>query len=373
MKDLDRTPAPPPRIVAQIGAPSLGGVVRLLAIVVACAGGLYMLYLTRDVIKLIVIATFTAIALAPVVDAVQRTRLPRPWAIAVVYVAAALAVAGIGGLVAPNVGSQVSGLTRTAQRTVVDLRNNATFRRYDNRYHVTQKARAQLKALPSRLTDETGPLRDITIGALGFVSDLVAVLSIAFLVLLHGDRYARAAISALPSPQARRWQRLAPQIYRAVSGYVLGNLAISAIAGTGAWIALTALGVPFALPLALVMAFLDLIPMVGATLGAIIIALAALVVSPAAALLWLLYSVVYQQIENYVIQPLVYRRSVQVSPLSTIIAVLVGGTLLGLLGALLAIPAAAIVQLVAADVRGVPAGVGAPVVEPLTGSARGQT
>jgi predicted PurR-regulated permease PerM len=307
------------------------------------------------------------------VDAVQRTRLPRPWAIAVVYVAAALAVAGIGGLVAPNVGSQVSGLTRTAQRTVVDLRNNATFRRYDNRYHVTQKARAQLKALPSRLTDETGPLRDITIGALGFVSDLVAVLSIAFLVLLHGDRYARAAISALPSPQARRWQRLAPQIYRAVSGYVLGNLAISAIAGTGAWIALTALGVPFALPLALVMAFLDLIPMVGATLGAIIIALAALVVSPAAALLWLLYSVVYQQIENYVIQPLVYRRSVQVSPLSTIIAVLVGGTLLGLLGALLAIPAAAIVQLVAADVRGVPAGVGAPVVEPLTGSARGQT
>jgi predicted PurR-regulated permease PerM len=118
-----------------------------------------------------------------------------------------------------------------------------------------------------------------------------------------------------------------------------------------AWIAMTALGIPFAVPLALVIAFLDLIPMVGATLGAAVVALAALLVSPLAAVLWLAYAIAYQQGENYLIQPVVYRRTVHVSALGTIVAVLIGGTLLGLLGALLAIPAAATVSLVVQDLR----------------------
>jgi predicted PurR-regulated permease PerM len=114
---------------------------------------------------------------------------------------------------------------------------------------------------------------------------------------------------------------------------------------------MTVLGIPFAFPLALAVAFFDLIPMVGATLGSILVGLVALLVSPLTAVLWLLFSLLYQQLENYVIQPVVYRRVVQVSALGTIIAILVGGTLLGLLGVLLAIPAAAAIQLVVADRR----------------------
>jgi predicted PurR-regulated permease PerM len=234
---------------------------------------------------------------------------------------------------------------------VGDLRANPTLRRYDDRYHVIGPIERQLRRLPGRVAQAAGPLRDVTVGAAGFVSNLVAVLSIAFLLMLHGERYTRAALSLLAPDRAARWRRLTPQIYRAVSGYVIGNLEISAIAGGCAWVAMTVLGVPFAAPLAIVIGFFDLLPMIGATLGAIIVALAALLVSPLTAVLWLVYVFVYQQAENYLIQPLVYRRALQVGPLVTIVAVLVGATLLGLLGVLLAIPTAAAIQLIVQDLR----------------------
>jgi predicted PurR-regulated permease PerM len=349
--DLEET-SPPLQIVARLRPPSPRGVTRLVAILAANAVALYLLYLTRGVLKLLVIAVFAATALGPLVDAVQRTRLPRAWAIIVVYLACALAIAGVGVLIVPSVGTQIGRLVHDAEHAVRDLRGNATFRRYDDHYHLTAKAQTQLRDLPSRVGRAVGPLRDVTVGALGFAADLIAVLSMAFLLMLRGDRYTERAIAVLSSEQAERWRRLRPQVHRAVSGYVLGNLTISVIAGAGSWLALTVLRVPFALPLAIVIALFDLVPMVGATLGSIIVALAALLVSPLTAVLWLAYTLAYQQVENYVIQPIVYRRAVEVSPLASIVGVLVGGTLLGVLGALLAIPSAAVIQLVWQDLRG---------------------
>src|SRR4051812_26365748 len=338
--DTDTGRGPQPSTVAQI-----------VVTVAACAGALYLLYLTRGVLKILAISLFTATALGPVVDAVQRRRVPRAWAILLVYLASALAVAGAGALMVPSVGPQVRQLSREAQHAIGDLRRNATVRRYDNRYHISEKIEAQLRRLPSRLGEAAGPLRDVTVGVFGFATNLVAVLSIAFLLILHGDRYTEAVVSLLPPARAERWRRVAPRVYQAVSAYVVGNLEISVIAGAGAWLVMTVLGVPFAVPLAIVVGFFDLIPMVGATLGAIVVALAALLVSPLTALIWLVYVFAYQQAENYLIQPVVYRRAVKVAPLTTIVAVLVGATLLGLLGALLAIPAAAAVQLIVQDVR----------------------
>jgi predicted PurR-regulated permease PerM len=267
--DTDTDPASetPPRVVAQLGTPSLQGVARLVAIVAACAGALYLLYLTRGVVKILAISLFTATALGPVVDAVQRRHVPRAWAILLVYLTCALAVIGAGAVMVPRVGPQVRELSHEAQRAVGDLRHNATVRRYDNRYHISEKLQAQLRSLPTRLGQAAGPLRDFTVGVFGFASSLVAVLSIAFLLILHGDRYTGAVISLLPPARGDRWRRVAPQIYRAVSAYVIGNLEISVIAGACAWLAMTVLGVPFAVPLAIVIGFSDLIPMVGATLG----------------------------------------------------------------------------------------------------------
>jgi predicted PurR-regulated permease PerM len=325
--------------------------VRTVAVLAACVVAVYLLYLLRDVVKIVAISVFTAVALGPLVDVVERRRVPRAWSIVVVYIALALGVVGIGLAIVPRSSSQLHKLSDQGRKAVSDFRANPTFHRYDQRYHLSAKLDDQLHRLPQRIGSLAGPLRDVTVGVFGFLANLVAVLSIAFVLLLNGRRYTQAVFDALPERHAGRCRRLAPQIYAAVSGYVLGNLVISVIAGTGAWLALTLLGVPFAAPLALLVAFLDLIPMIGATLAAAIVALVALLVSPAAALIWVVYAILYQQFENYVIQPLVYRRTVQVSALVTIVSVLAGGTLLGLLGALLAIPTAAVIQLAIADYR----------------------
>jgi predicted PurR-regulated permease PerM len=334
-----------------IARPSARGVAKVIAVVALGAAAGYLLYLTRDVIKIVAIAAFTAIALGPLVDLVQRSGLARAWSIAAVYVALVLLVLGAGAAIVPSIGSQVQTLSTDGARSLSNLRRNPTVRRYDEKYHVTSKLQEQVKRLPQRATQLSKPLRDVTVGVFGFFSSLVAVLSIAFLLLLSGRSYANQAFDLLPPAHAERCRRLAPQVYSAVSHYVLGNLAISAIAGAGAWAVMVALGLPFALPLALLVAFLDLIPMIGATLAAAAVALVALLVSPLAALIWIVYALLYQQVENYVIQPVVYRRTVEVNALTTIIAVMAGGALLGLLGALLAIPVAAAMQLVIRDFR----------------------
>jgi predicted PurR-regulated permease PerM len=332
-------------------SPSARGVAKVIAVVALCAAAIYLLYLTRDVIKIVAIAAFTAIALGPVVDLVERSGLARAWSIAAVYATLVLLVLGAGAAIVPSISSQVQTLSRDGARSLSELRRNPTVRRYDQKYHVASKLQEQVKRLPQRATELSKPLRDVTVGVFGFFSSLVAVLSIAFLLLLNGRSYASRAFDLMPPSHAARCRRLAPQVYSAVSHYVLGNLAISAIAGATAWAVMVALGLPFALPLALLVAFLDLIPMIGATLAAAAVALIALIVSPVAALIWIVYALLYQQVENYVIQPVVYGRTVEVNALTTIVAVMAGGALLGLLGALLAIPVAAAVQLVIRDFR----------------------
>src|SRR4051812_38295845 len=126
--------------------PSLRGVARIVGMVGLCAGAVYVLYLTRGVVKILVIATLTAMVLGPLVDALQRMRLPRTWAIVAVYAGCALAVVAVGVLVAPSVGGQVSQLSREAQRRVGELRADPAVRRYDGRYHVSERLEAQLRA-----------------------------------------------------------------------------------------------------------------------------------------------------------------------------------------------------------------------------------
>jgi predicted PurR-regulated permease PerM len=161
---------------------------------------------------------------------------------------------------------------------------------------------------------------------------------VAFLLRLTGRREARYRV-------------IAGEIYRSVSGYVAGNLVISFVAGMTAYISMLILGIPFAVPLGVLMAFLDLIPLVGATLGAIAIGIVtAFVDFPTATIIWTVIQVVYQQVENNVLQPIVYRTTVNVPPMLVIVAILIGAKLLGVLGALVAIPVAAAVQIIVKDI-----------------------
>jgi predicted PurR-regulated permease PerM len=334
----------------RLAAPSLRGVVRLVAIVAACAIGLYLVWRTRGVLRLAAIALFVALTLNPIVDALdRRIRVPRAGVILVLYAVLAGGVVVTGAVVVPSTVRQVQQLSRDAPHRLHDLRRNATFRRYDDRYQITARLQRDAHALPSRLQRAAGPLQRVTVQAFGVVSQLLTVLTLAFLLMLHGREYMGMALR-LTGDREARYRALVIDINGAVAKYMLGNVAISGLATVATWLVLTVLGVPYALSLGLLVGFFDLIPLVGATLGAVFVGIAAATVDfPTATIVWVVFMIVYQRVENSFIQPVVYGRALKVNPIVTIVAVLVGASLLGILGALLAIPIAAGIQILLRD------------------------
>jgi predicted PurR-regulated permease PerM len=268
-----------------------------------------------------------------------------------VYLLIGLAIVGVGLLVVPPVVTQVKGLSQDIPGYVKDLRANKTFRKYDDRYDISGKINQQAAKLPSRLGEAAGALQAVTVGVFGALVKLVTVLTMTFFLLLDGGRMFRWLVRLRGPTRQDRYHAIAQDIYRSTAGYVAGNLVISVIAGTTAYITMAILGVPFAVPLAVLMAFLDLIPLVGATIGGVAIGIVtAFNDFPTDTIIWAIVFVVYQQVENNVLQPLVYRRTVDVAPLLVIVAILIGSSLLGVLGALVAIPVAAAIQIVIKDV-----------------------
>jgi predicted PurR-regulated permease PerM len=322
-------------------------VVRIILVSVAVFAALYFLYLIRTVLGLLFISLFLAVALGPVVERIHKRGLPRGISILLVYVALLMSVFGLGLLVVPPIVSGVNDFVNNVPTYVSDLRNSKTFRKYDDKYHITKELQKQAKKLPTHLSEAAAGLRSVTVGVFGAIIQLVTILVMTFFLLADGKRIFAFASRELVPYRTDRLYSIAEDVYRAVGGYVAGNIAISVIAGVSAYIVMTLLGLPFAVPLAVLVAFLDLIPLVGSTIaGAIVAIVAAIVGFPTTLIIWVIYLVVYQQIENNVLQPVIYRRTVSIHPLLVIVAVLIGGSLLGVLGALLAIPVAATVQIV---------------------------
>jgi predicted PurR-regulated permease PerM len=345
-----RVPARTEPPVVRLAAPSLRGVLRIALILVGCAIALYLLWRVRTVVRLVGISLFLALALVPVVDSLERhVRIPRAAMILAVLVVLIAAVAVVGALVVPSMVKDVGQLSHDAPQYARDLRTNSTFRHYDNRYHISAKLVQDARRLPQSLGHLAGPLKDVTVSAFSFIGQLVTVLAVTFLLILHGREYVGMAVS-LTGPREARYRRLVLEIEQAVAKYVLGNIAISGLATLATWIVLSLLGVPYALSLGFVVGFFDLIPLVGATLGAIVVALATVTVHfPIATLVWVAFIIVWQRFEDYVMQPMVYGRALHVNPLVTIVAVLAGAELLGILGALIAIPTAAAIQIILTD------------------------
>jgi predicted PurR-regulated permease PerM len=173
-----------------------------------------------------------------------------------------------------------------------------------------------------------------------------------FFMMLEGPAWMERIYGVLPESSRPRWRQVGQDVYRTVGGYVTGNLLISLIAGVSSGIMLWIVGVPYALALGLVVALLDLIPLAGATIAAILVVLVAIAASgTTAAIIVGVFFVVYQQLENHVIQPLVYGRTVQLSPLAVLVSVLIGAQIAGVLGALGAIPVAGAIQVLLVDWR----------------------
>jgi predicted PurR-regulated permease PerM len=325
-------------------------VAKVVLVVAAVAAALYFAYLIRDVIGLILIAVFFAVAIAPAVNWLHQRRVPRWLAILLVYLSIAAGIFGIGLLIVPPLVNGVEDLSADLPGYVDDLRNNETFRDYDDRYQITEKLTEQAEQLPTQLGDAAGTLRDVTVGVFTRFVQLFSILVITFFLVKDGHRLLEFLYRQVPPERARRLRTIADDVSDAIAGYVFGNFVISILAGLVTYLTLRILDVPFATPLAILFGFFDLIPLVGATLGGILVGIVvAFVDFPVGLIIWAAVLILYQQVENNLIQPLVYGRAVQLHPLIVIVAILIGAALLGVLGALVAIPAAAAVQAVIRD------------------------
>jgi predicted PurR-regulated permease PerM len=181
------------------------------------------------------------------------------------------------------------------------------------------------------------------------VAGVITIFFMTFFMLLEGPAWMERFYSLVPPNQEERWRQIGYRIYRTIGGYITGNLLISLIAATASTIVLLIMSVPFPLALGLLVFILDLIPLAGATIAAVILTLVALTQSTSAAIVVLVFFIVYQQLENHLLQPLVYGRTVQLSPLAVLVAVLIGAEVAGILGALGAIPIAGAFQVILQD------------------------
>lgn len=220
---------------------------------------------------------------------------------------------------------------------------------------LVQRIDVELSDLRKQLGEALGNLfsatGQIAISAASFVAALATVLTLTFFLILGSERYVEAGVGLFAEAHRPLVRRILGQVAGAISGYVTGNLAISVICGVTTFVVLLVLGMPYAAPLALLVAVLDLVPLVGATLGGALLVIVGLFVEPWKAVVLLVFVLVYQQVESNLLQPLVYSQAVQLNGLVILIALLVGGQLLGIPGALLAIPVAEIIRILITELR----------------------
>jgi predicted PurR-regulated permease PerM len=325
-------------------------VVKIVLIIVAVLLCLYLIYLLRRPITWLFIAMFIAVALSPAVNFLSGY-MKRGFAIGLVYLAVLGMVVGLTALLVPPVVNEVTNLADNAPRYVEDVRDyvekNERLNEINQDYQITDKLEEEAATLPARIGGAAGVLRDIGFGLVNGVFALVTILVLAAFMLSGGPDWRRSALGLLPPDRAERTDRILNHMARAVSGYVTGALVIAVIAGTATFIVLTTIGVPFAGPLAVVAGLFSLVPLVGATIAAVLIGIVTLFADfPVDTIIWAVWAIVYQQIENNLIQPQVQKRTVNVNGFIVLVSVLFGATLLGVLGALVAIPIAASIQIV---------------------------
>jgi predicted PurR-regulated permease PerM len=323
--------------------------VRIVLIVVCVAICLYLLWLLRRPISWILVAAFLAVALSGPVNYLSRS-MRRGFAITLVYLGLLAVPLLLIALIVPpliteadNFAQDVPSYARDVTRFVQD---NDTLRSLNEDYNITAELEKQAGRLPDQLGGAAGTLRDVGLGIVNSLFALITILVLTAFLLSSGRRWTDAAIASRPTEQRLRLRRALDNMAGAVAGYVAGALTIALIAGVATFIVLTILGVPFAAPLAVIAGLFSLIPLVGATIAAILIGIVTVFEDfPTVTIIWAVWAIVYQQFENHVIQPQIQKRTVNVQPFITIVAVLFGATLLGVLGALVAIPAAASIQI----------------------------
>jgi predicted PurR-regulated permease PerM len=323
-------------------------VLAVIGIVLAVAAVLVVVWISRQVLTWILVAIFLALALNPAVEFFQRHGIARRGlATGTTFLLTIGAVVALGSLFIPTLVNEVRGFAEALPGYVNDVSaGRGPLGRLADRYELEQRVRDAIDRSggASQLLGLSGTAIAVTKGVLTFIVAIVTIAFMTFFMLLEGPAWMNRFYALLPDRSRDRWRAIGHDIYRTVGGYVTGNLLISLIAGISSTLVLLVMGVPYAVALGVLVAILDLIPLAGATLAAIIVGTVAFIHSIPAGIVVIVFFIVYQQIENHLLQPLVYSRTVQLSPLAILIAVLLGAKLAGILGALAAIPIAGAIQ-----------------------------
>ena len=324
----------PPRTIALFVAMALGGLVLLAAA-----------FAVRSILLQLAAAVVLAMAAEPVVKAFERRGLKRGAAVGISFGLLVATLLAFGYILLSPLVDQTTRLVHNAPQIVDDLsKGHGSLGFLETRFHIVERAK-ELDA--GSLGATSGPTRAAVDSVVRTAGSIVFVLFLTLFVQLGGRQWYESLVSFVPEGGRKRVRRAGDGIATAVGGYVTGNLLISFVAGSVTALILTATSVPYAIALGLIVAIFDLVPMVGATIGTIIVAtVAASTEGLVTAVIVVVAMIVYQQIENNLLQQLVYHRTVKLSPLAIALSVAVGAQLGGVVGALLGIPFAGAVKVV---------------------------
>jgi predicted PurR-regulated permease PerM len=324
----------------------------VIGLVLATLLLLVLAYETRQVLVWIVIAAFFAVALHPAVSWVERV-IPwcRRWlATLVVFLLALIVIGGLITLFVVPLAREGAQLADNLPTIIADVRaGRGPIGGLAQRFHALDYLQSHSEQIKGYASGLGAPTLAVLRGAATTVAGVVTIFVLAYLMVLEAPRMLEGFLARFESRRAERIRRVGQDCARTVTGYITGNLLISLICGLLTFAVLAVLGVKFAGLIALFVGLADLIPLVGATLGAVVATVAAFTESTTAGIVVIVFFVIYQQLENHLLQPIVFARTVQLNPLTVLLAILIGVELAGILGALLAIPVAGILQIVIRD------------------------
>jgi predicted PurR-regulated permease PerM len=328
----------------------------LRAVFIVLSGGLAFLvavllfWKLRRIVGLIVIAAFFATILNPLVDALTRLKMRRGVATSIVFLLGVAAFAGLIYTFVRPIYDAGQSFARDVPGFVERARNGeGRVGELIKHYNIDEKVAENAPKLQKALSNAGGPaVRTAQRVASGLLA-LLTIMVLSFLMLLEAPDIIAAFLGLLSPRHSVQVRRIGQDVARAVTGYMAGNLLISLVAGGVTWIFLTIVHVPFAGVLGLWVGFADLLPLVGATIGAIPTIAIAFLHGTGSGVAMVIFYIVYQQLENHILQPVVMSRTVHLNPLLVLLSVLVGVELAGFVGALLAIPAAGAIQVIVRD------------------------
>jgi len=331
--------------------PPLSYFVRVTVAIVLTLGVLSAAWSARRILILVVVAAVLAVGLEPAVKHLERIHVKRGWAVLLIFLGFIAFIALFAALVVPPLVREAKQLANDIPHYIDRLQHSSGWvGNLERKYRLAEKLRNITRDLPHLASQSFGRILGLTASVASFIFSMLTIAILVIYFQLALPRLRSGSSSMMSEEHRTRFTHMINESIAKVGGYVSGNIVVSIIAGVGAFIALTIIGVPFAAALAVFVAITDLLPVVGATLGAVACVLVAAFSSIGAAIATGIYFIVYQQVENYVIVPRVMKKAIDLSPAAAIVSTLIGGSLAGFAGAMLALPVAAMVKVVMRDI-----------------------